>query len=208
MAFWQCAFTHCGMIRTISDRPYSRPSRATIQHLWMSSISMPLSLLVNQFYHTRAKPQPFNPQVEAISSLHAMGIVHRDIQPSWIFLDEGGHLILSGFDHVTFVCGGPAGCSCHDVTKAQRNDTSYRSPELLLGWKHDAKVDIWSFGVLLFEMLTGKVRMYIFVAPLLLICSRVPSQLVSTSLKLRHVIVEMRRISLCMRHCNLSPCRV
>lgn len=50
-----------------------------------------------------------------------------------------------------------------DVAQARRTTTlrgtkEYRAPEMLLGWSHDFSVDCWAFGILLYTMLFGKVR--------------------------------------------------
>ncbi|KAJ7935257.1 kinase-like domain-containing protein [Mycena leptocephala] len=87
--------------------------------------------------------------VDAISSLHAANIIHRDLTPSNIFVDRTGHIVLSNFCNATVIsdnteCGMPPSAA-----------VEYQAPEILLGWAHDFVVDCWSFGVLLHFLLAG-----------------------------------------------------
>lgn len=85
--------------------------------------------------------------VLGVEYLHSRNIVHRDLKSENILLDADGHVKLIDFgfskrvDEKTWsLCGTP----------------EYIAPEILLSKGHNAAVDWWSIGVIMFEMLTGR----------------------------------------------------
>ena len=90
--------------------------------------------------------------IHAIYYLHNMTptIMHRDIKPENILLDENNNAYLSDF-----------GWSNYIINHRRRNTICgtpiYYSPEMVDDIDHDERVDIWSIGVLLFELNTGKI---------------------------------------------------
>lgn len=82
--------------------------------------------------------------IEAVKSIHELGLVHRDIKPSNILMDHGGVLKLTDFGLT------------REVSKIMTNRVCtlwYRAPELLLGeTSYDFKVDSWSIGCIMLEM--------------------------------------------------------
>src|ERR1700756_3367377 len=98
--------------------------------------------------------------LRGMAAAHARGIVHRDLKPANIFiLPDGSVKILDfGLAKVTHVLD-----SSHDAPTARISEDGmvfgtigYMSPEQLRGESADARSDIFSFGVVLHEMLTGR----------------------------------------------------
>ena len=82
---------------------------------------------------------------------HQRGMIHRDIKPANIMLDVNGRAILMDFGIARMV-----GASQHTATGAVLGTAMYMSPEQIQGIQTDARADIYSIGVTLFEMLSGK----------------------------------------------------
>lgn len=102
--------------------------------------------------------------VMAISVLHDMGYIHRDIKPDNILLDKDGHARLADFgsciklsnissDGICTIAVGTPDYISPDVLKAMEGDK--RSGRL-----YDCDVDWWSFGVVIFESLFGETPFY------------------------------------------------
>ncbi len=82
---------------------------------------------------------------------HQRGMIHRDIKPANIMLDVDGKAILMDFGIARMV-----GASQHTATGAVLGTAMYMSPEQIQGLHTDARADIYSIGITLFEMLSGK----------------------------------------------------
>ena len=87
----------------------------------------------------------------AIEEVHRNGIVHRDIKPENVLIDKGGHACLSDF-----------GLAKQGLFEQKQTDTmlgggqSYQIPEVLLGKTYDKTVDLYLYGLLAYEMITGQ----------------------------------------------------
>ncbi|HUU34283.1 MAG TPA: serine/threonine-protein kinase, partial [Vicinamibacterales bacterium] len=99
--------------------------------------------------------------VDAVDAAHARGILHRDLKPANVKLLSGGGVKVLDFGLAKALSGdaAPAAVGPTDLTgvgSARLMGTvAYMSPEQLRGEALDARSDIWSFGCVLFEMLTG-----------------------------------------------------
>jgi len=89
------------------------------------------------------------PLTEALAAAHSAGILHRDLKPENVFLSDGGKVKLGDFGLAREI-------SEHTQTGSVVGTVAYLSPELVLRGQADARSDVYSLGVMIFEMLTGK----------------------------------------------------
>jgi serine/threonine protein kinase len=89
----------------------------------------------------------------ALTYAHQRDMVHRDIKPANIMLDEFGKAVLTDFGIVKLV-GGQS--MAYTATGALIGTPAYMSPEQALGKPGDGRSDLYSLGVLLFQMVAGQ----------------------------------------------------
>ncbi len=86
---------------------------------------------------------------DALHYMHERGILHRDIKPTNIFLDEKGFLYLADFGIASYI-----GESAIERNKRVMGTPTYMAPELCYGHA-SVSSDIYALGILLYQMLTG-----------------------------------------------------
>ncbi|MHA7239035.1 Stk1 family PASTA domain-containing Ser/Thr kinase [Arthrobacter sp. TMS1-12-1] len=87
--------------------------------------------------------------VEGLAAAHDAGLIHRDVKPENVLLSDTGQVKIADFGLARAV-------SASSGTASLVGTVAYLSPELVLGRPAEAQSDIYSTGVMLFELLTGR----------------------------------------------------
>ncbi|XP_059664122.1 serine/threonine-protein kinase STY8-like [Cornus florida] len=93
---------------------------------------------------------------QAIQYLHEhkpIKVIHRDLKPSNIFLDDAMHVRVADFGHARFLCDGEMA-----LTGETGKDRTYvyMAPEVMRCEPYSEKCDVYSFGIILNELITGE----------------------------------------------------
>jgi serine/threonine protein kinase len=97
----------------------------------------------------------------ALAAAHAAGIIHRDIKPENVMVRRDGYVKVLDFGLVKLTELGGSDPNQSDVSHSTQSGTvlgtiNYMSPEQALGQEMDSRTDIFSLGVVLYEMVTGQ----------------------------------------------------
>ncbi|WP_346959079.1 PASTA domain-containing protein [uncultured Arthrobacter sp.] len=90
-----------------------------------------------------------DPVVEGLGAAHAAGLIHRDVKPENVLIADDGRIKIGDF-------GLARAITTTTSTGALIGTVAYLSPELVMGKQADARSDIYSLGIMLYEMLTGR----------------------------------------------------
>lgn len=94
----------------------------------------------------------FREIASALDYAHRQGVLHRDIKPANVLLDQSGRVVLTDFGIARIVSE-----TQFTVTGTLVGTPAYMSPEQGMGLNISAPSDIYSLGIILYEMVTGKV---------------------------------------------------
>jgi len=135
-----------------------------------------MELLEGESLRTRLESGPLTPKkatelaiqmAQGLAAAHEKGVVHRDLKPDNLWITKEGRLKILDFGLAKQLPGLGQGSDSYLPTAAMQPEhhtekgmilgtLGYMSPEQVRGEAVDARADLFSFGVVLFEMLTGK----------------------------------------------------
>jgi Tol biopolymer transport system component/predicted Ser/Thr protein kinase len=120
-----------------------------------------MELVEGRTLHDVVRGSPLDPETavkharqiaEALHEAHGRGIVHRDVKSENIMIDARGRVRVMDFGLARL-----KGAARNTRTGSTVGTLAYMAPEQIRGEETDARADIFSFGVVLYEMLTGRV---------------------------------------------------
>lgn len=90
--------------------------------------------------------------LDALLGIHRAGVVHGDLKPSNVLVDDGGRVTILDLG----IAGGPAVWTHANEGGAGGGTPAYMAPELLLGQPHSVQSDLFAAGMMLFQALAGR----------------------------------------------------
>jgi serine/threonine protein kinase len=116
-------------------------------------------MLSTRMQETRLSVQQINQFLQQIGSAleyaHQCGVIHRDLKPNNVLLDEVDNAYLTDFGIAKMVAGATSGGHSLTATGSVMGTPAYMAPEQWRSEPVDARTDIYALGVILYEMLLG-----------------------------------------------------
>ncbi|KAG7386488.1 hypothetical protein PHYPSEUDO_015588 [Phytophthora pseudosyringae] len=126
--------------------------------------------------------------LEALDTLHLLGIVHCDLKPENILIQNFSACSVKVIDF-------GSACFTTDELTTYIQSRSYRAPEVILGLLYDTKIDLWSLGCVIAEMFTGEVLFrndseQTLLARILATIGPIPASLLADRADLQHQLID------------------
>jgi len=131
---------------------WREPSGAYLVMRWLRGGSLQDSLKKDGAWNPVKVSKMLNQIAEALTVAHRQGVIHRDLKLENILLDESGNAYLSDFG----IAKDTVGKDRITQNNAILGSPAYLSPEQIKGEDVTPQSDIYSLGIMLFELLTGK----------------------------------------------------
>jgi len=116
--------------------------------------------IAEQPMHTRHAIEIAVQMADALAEAHARGVIHRDLRPDTIVITPKGSSKILDFGMAAWTRGGAirtrAATDPESLTGETLRVAAYLSPEQALGGVVDARTDVFSLGLIVYEMLTGR----------------------------------------------------
>lgn len=147
----QCLLTEPKILQLVSPHPHIVNLHVLYED--DTCLHMVLDLCYESDLHKRVMPEPEAASVmfqlmQAVAHCHRTGVAHRDIKPDNILFDDENRLKLADLGSAEVFKEG-------EMMSGVVGTPHYVAPEVLAGREYTEKVDVWSAGVVLYEMLAG-----------------------------------------------------
>ncbi|XP_020222848.1 phosphoenolpyruvate carboxylase kinase 1 isoform X2 [Cajanus cajan] len=147
----QCLLTEAKIVELLSPHPHIVSLHALYED--ETHLHMVLDLCYESEFHHSVMPEAAAASVmwqlmQAVAHCHRLGVAHRDIKPDNILFDEDSRLKLADLGSAELFSEG-------QPMSGVVGTPHYVAPEVLAGRDYNEKVDVWSAGVVFYQLLVG-----------------------------------------------------